>query len=383
MDDSTARAKPPKPYPDFPLYAHGSNRWAKKIAGRTHYFGPWDNWQGALERYQHDVHFIQQGKRPPAMNQAALTVEDLVNHFLAHREAKLESGELARITFEDYKRAGVHVVDSMGRATDVESLTPDDFAKLRERLAERYAVTALGPQMQRCRAIFNFGWKNDLLDRPARMGVAFDKPARKSVLRHKQSKPAKIFTVDELRTLYHAAGRQMQAFILLGLNGGLGNADIGRLEFRHIQDGWIVYPRPKTTVERSFPLWPETAKAIRDAQQAANVLPFVFLTKYGSPWFKESNDPAIAKEFRKLCDECKLHQMGRGFYSLRHQFRTIADGCRDTPAVDHVMGHSDPSMGANYRQWIDRERLQAVTDHVRAWCKPIFRKPAKAKGVAQ
>ena len=35
--------KPPKPYPLFPLTAHPTRRWCKKIAGKLHYFGPWDD----------------------------------------------------------------------------------------------------------------------------------------------------------------------------------------------------------------------------------------------------------------------------------------------------------------------------------------------------
>jgi hypothetical protein len=38
-----ARSKPVKPYPQFPLTAHPAGYWCKKIRGKLHYFGPWED----------------------------------------------------------------------------------------------------------------------------------------------------------------------------------------------------------------------------------------------------------------------------------------------------------------------------------------------------
>jgi len=52
-ENSTARRTPSKPYPDYPLYPHSSGRWAKKIRSKIHYFGPWENHAGTLNRSPH------------------------------------------------------------------------------------------------------------------------------------------------------------------------------------------------------------------------------------------------------------------------------------------------------------------------------------------
>ncbi len=381
MSDSIGKAipcKPEKPYKDFPLFPHATKRWAKKIKGKLHYFGPWSDWKGALERFQYENDYWQAGKTPPPRNVEALTVGDLVNTFLENRESKMVSGEMAQRTWNDSKRTGEFLIKELGRHTAIESLTPNDFAKLRVRMGEGVGLVSLGNEIQRARVIFNFAFKNEMLDKPIRMGLSFSKPSKQSVRKEKQSKVPKVFTIAELAMLYKEAKPQMRCFMLMALNGGLGPADLGQIEGRHIVNGMVKFPRPKTQVEREFPLWPETLKGIEAIKQTEYDSPLLFVTKYGQAWYKDAADSPITKEFAKLLKDCDLHVAGRGFYALRHTFRTVADGCRDRVAIDRIMGHADDSMGSNYREWIESERLQAVVDHVYKWVRPML-KPKKTK----
>jgi integrase len=388
MEDSTRKVatskpeKPPKPYPEFPMFPHDNGRWAKKIRQRLHYFGKWDNWQAAYEDYQYKIPWLIQGKTPPPKNPEAVTVDYLVNKFLEHREALVHSGELSKQTWLDYKAVGAELINQLGRYTDIEQLTPADFAKLRKHYGSGKSLVTLKNSITRAMVFFNFAHKQRLIKHPVDTGESFKKPKKVALKREKLENGCKSFTIDELRLIYHAANKQMKCFILLGLNGGLGNADIGQMESKHINGDWIDFPRPKTLVDRRFKLWKETKKAIEVTRQTKQPsVKQLFLTKQGKPWFKDNGDDPIAKEFRKLCLEAGVHKQGRGFYSLRHQFRSIARGCRDREAVDYVMGHADGSVAEHYMEWgIDDARLSAVTDFVFKWIKPMFRKPTTKGG---
>jgi hypothetical protein len=55
--------------------------------------------------------------------------------------------------------------------------------------------------------------------------------------------------------------------ILLAINCGYGNADVGTLPLSavNLAGGWVNYPRPKAAIDRRAKLWPETIAALKAA----------------------------------------------------------------------------------------------------------------------
>jgi integrase len=182
---------------------------------------------------------------------------------------------------------------------------------------------------------------------------------------------------------------QMKAMILLGVNAALGNNDCATLKFRHVDldGGWLDFPRIKTGIARRLPLWPETITALREYLAIRRTpkdrahADLVFITAALGSFSKETSDSPISKEFAKLVIDLGIDQRGRGFYSLRHTFRTVADGAKDLAAARAIMGHADESMDGVYVETLpDDERLQAVAEHVRSW---LYATPTKDGGATK
>jgi integrase len=361
--------------------------WCRKIRKRFHYFGK--DKDKALEQWLKDKDYLLAGKTPPPEGAGErLTLRDLCNRFLTAKKQLVTAGELSARHFDDLYRACERILRVFGKGMAVEDITPTDFGRLHADVTAALGVYARLSEIARARSVFNFAFKEDLIERPVRFGTLFKKPTPKVMDRERSKNGPKLFTRDELLALLKIARQPIKAMVLLGLNCGFGNSDVAELSWSALDMAaeWATFPRKKTGAPRRAKLWPETVVALKEWQPMRPApkneadADLVFVTVRGGRWVKDTVlDPeaksgtrpavdGVSREMRRTMKKAKLTHPGVNFYALRHTYRTIADGALDEVAIDYTMGHKRRDMASAYRETAPAdERLAKIADHVRQW----------------
>jgi integrase len=368
-------APPKKPFADFPLFAHASGQWAKKLNGRTHYFGVWADSQAALNKYKAEHIYRRNGQTPPA---AEVALADVLNAFRRSKLHALELGNLTQRSFDEYEGVCDVIAATINKDRPIATVGSDDLARLKTALGKGKQRKVVSPVSQKrlvgiARMVFNFANEEfePPLARPMRYKKALRLPPAKTIRKARNEVGERLFTADEIRSLLAIASPQVKAMIYLGINCGFGNGDCATLpiETVDIANGWHNYWRPKTQIARRCPLWPETSAALYSVIKGRRS-GLIFITKYGNPWEGKGRAHPISYEFRKLVQKLGIHRAGvTTFYTLRRTFETIAATVGDQVAVDFIMGHAPATndMAAVYRQKTFDVQLRKVTDHVYGW----------------
>ncbi|WP_425616803.1 tyrosine-type recombinase/integrase [Anatilimnocola sp. NA78] len=392
-----SKVRPDKPYPEFPLTAHPCGQWCKKIRGRLRYFGPWADWQAALDLYCEQRDDLHAGRNPKRIK-GGVTLGYALDHFLSSKKNAHATGELSERSFREHVRTCERISLTLGNNTLLGELDPSDLEKLRLELGKGFRSsvkrgrdkakkrkklkTVLSPttvkgELTRARMVL-LHINENLAEKPIVYRKALRSPSRRSMRQVANERGDRSFSREEIKTLLADASPQLTAMIYLGINCGFGNSDCATLSMQNLDlpGGWHNYWRPKTQNPRRCPLWPETVRAIRESfasrpeprsEEFANL---VFLTREGRAWSREDGWNAVSTEFRKLMKDNGIYRPRvNGFYSLRRTFETVATDAGHQVAVDFIMGHcpANDDMAAVYRQRISDEALQKVTDFVRAW----------------
>lgn len=381
---STKTAGPRKPYPSFPLWAHQNGQWCKKIKGRFRFYGTWEDPKAALENYNRLRVYHETGT-PVGLPDAesGLTVKQAIDRFCSRLEDRVNTGEASRRHLVQCINTAKIIVSVLDRSRLVVSLSGDDFYKLRTRFLTRVKVTGKQPprpispatlagHIRRTVSIFNFAIKEGLVDRVV-YGSDFATITRKQRVQLEQNNSTKLLEPEVIRQLLAAANYRFRAMLLLGINCGMGNADIASLEeqFLDLKNGWIESNRQKTSVRRCAKLWPETVEAlrlvIRNKHKPIDPADerLVFITRVGRPY---SNQNAITQEFLhcKQAAGIETHR-GCGFYSLRHTLRTEAARYSDETAIRWIMGHTRSRIDDHYIHAPPKERIAELSAKVRSW----------------
>jgi integrase len=390
----------------FTFYRNGVCRWyagkMRHICGRK---TPLDKIEDAWAAKKADIdsHAVRQHRKRGgqlSLKEAASEFFDYINHRLTSRE-----NPIARATRSDY----VQYVNGFGKVVGADKAIADvaqeDFA--------RYARTLIGcapPTVHRhvayITAFFNWCVDEGLLAAPPRYGRYFVKPSAQ-ILRDRRMAQKKAYTPAQLALLWKHATHTEKAWIALGLNGALDNADIANLPLPEaggvldLDAGLLDYQRRKRgLVRRIIPLRKETVRLIRHylkrhrsepaTEEAKHLL---FLTPTGLPMQRYSkNDNSfdeIAIRWRKLMVRAGLREpyvkrkkskdgkkhpaqarrqrgseAGQGFRALRTTFPNLAPrGYRDE--IEIVMGHvSGGVLAENYIEQYGLDGLRELVDAV-------------------
>jgi integrase len=264
--DNKPRQKPRLPRNNYPLWAHPCGQWAKKIRGTVYYFGTWDDPDAAEEKYKLEKDDLEAGRKPQERKTMGHTISELCEKFMEAKRQLLPSEEISRRAVDDYDRTCAKIVFQFGEGRLIEDLLPEDFVKFRAELAQQYGPTRLANEIIRIRCVFKFAYENRLIENPIRYGYAFSKPKAAVMRREKLKNGKRMFTPDQIRTMLKKANKAMRAMILLGINCGFGNQDCAALPLSAVdlEKCWVDFARKKTYIERSCPLWPETIEALKE-----------------------------------------------------------------------------------------------------------------------
>jgi integrase len=413
---------PPKPYPDFPLFAHKGGQWRKDVrvnGGKPQpfYFGPWKddrNGQRAIKDWLARQDAIRAGidnPRVPAAP-ASITVGDLMRRFLAAKRLQVQGRELSATTLGDYLRELQRFVSFVGTDAQVTAIKPQHFAAYAQRLIEhKQGRHARKRVVAYIKAMFHWGAKNAFYPQPT-FGTEFVAPdTSPDAMRQDKAREGKkdyskrVVTGEEIDRLLERANPAFRAITLLGVNCGLGPADIGRLRWDHLnlETGELNMPRGKTGTERRGYLWRRTREALARAAKLKHTklaieslgqTAFCFYSRKGLPMYREEEvvkdgrvtgvkaSNAISITFSRMAQELKLQ--GVTFYRLRHTFKTFGKKAKDRDALNLCMGHRDGTTGEVYdHEVIDFKRVKQVAMAVKRGLWPKAKRVAGKTGRPQ
>ena len=362
------------------LTKSSDGRWRKQIDGKMRYFGRLDpkglnkSYKDAERRY---FEFLaeREVKQPIEIKVAKLTVEDFGEKYLQSCFTRYERGDISATWFEKIRISVCHFVDYLQTdlpLTKLNEMHLDDYRNYTLSLPISAATDkSISPWTAKSRLdivklMIKWGYQMALIETLPRN---LDGYAKITI----PEPTVNRFSREEINVLYSAASERTKMFMLLGLNCGMGQADISSLRVSEIQlsEKRIVRKRTKTGVHCEFALWPLTVEMLKiHGNLDGKLNDRVFLSKSGHPLVREyfiddkfKRTDAIRSAFFRLMKKTKLPNH-RGFYSLR---KTSASEIEviDSAVTSMFLGHSEKGLMKRHYAERDWNRLATAIAELR------------------
>ncbi|QDV69001.1 hypothetical protein Poly24_27150 [Rosistilla carotiformis] len=155
-----------------------------------------------------------------------------------------------------------------------------------------------------------------------------------------------VYSVQELAELNRNATVLERLFLFIGLNCGMGAAELGRLKSQDIllfhkhefqdrlgfestsRDSFIRYLRPKTSVFGEWLLWPETVQLVQWGLERSRQIgsELIFVSEKGTPWYNVQHNKNPQAKFTNT-----FNRLIKRVQKSDPEFRRLAFGTlRDT-----------------------------------------------------
>jgi len=307
-------------------------------------------------------------------------VATLVTEYLDHRRLNVAAGQLDQSSYasDKYRLAAFQAYCEKKKATDLAAATSaENLNAYRTRILSQLAkgktaAASAKHALRTVKALLLWAYSTEKLETLPRVlnryaQVALPAPA-----------PA-FFTRDEITRLYNAAPTDVKLYILLGLNCGYTQRDIGTLEHSHIDwsRGMIVRARNKTRQPQEHKLWPQTLKLLKQRVTDPKTSSLALLTEGQQPLvrltIKEDGTPSrtdaighsfdVLKERLNGAREDDDPEIKLPFKCFRKTGADqIAKQYQDKPfLVDLYLAHASSGMRKHYARQ-HYEELHKATD---------------------
>tara|TARA_R110002073_G_scaffold152651_2_gene307252 strand:- start:176009 stop:177136 length:1128 start_codon:yes stop_codon:yes gene_type:complete len=350
------------------LTKSSDGRWRKQIDGKMRYFGSVDpksvnrSYKDAELRY---LNFLaeREVKQPIEIKVAKLTVEEFGEKYLQNCFTRYERGDISATWFEKIRISVCHFIEYLQTDLPLSKLCEmhlDDYRNhtlalpISTSTNKSISLWTAKSRLDIVKLMIKWGYQMALIETLPRN---LDQYSRITI----PEPTVNRFSREEIHTLYSAASERTKMFMLLGLNCGMGQADISDLRVGEvaIEESRIVRKRTKTGVHSEFALWPRTVEMLKlHGNLDGEPTDRVFLSKSGHPLVREyfvddkfKRTDAIRSAFFRLMKKTKLPNH-RGFYSLRKTAASEIEAI-DPAVTEMFLAHSEKGMKRHYaeRDW--------------------------------